>query len=92
MTHDDFSPHKDSAFRMLGEGGAEDLRLIEINHLGKTSDDAGKPFSLVFLAPGEALWPQGIYRLVHDRMGMLEIFLVPIGPTREGMQYEAVFN
>jgi hypothetical protein len=36
--------------------------------------------------------PQAIYQLEHDRMGTMDIFLVPIGPDGQGMGYEAVFN
>jgi hypothetical protein len=34
---------------------------------------------------------QGTYRLSHPQLGELELFLVPLGPAAEGMQYEAAF-
>jgi len=49
------------------------------------------PFSLTFRGPGEFVLPQRIYHLEHEEMGALTIFLVPIGPDGEGMQYEAIF-
>jgi hypothetical protein len=59
-----------------------------------TSPGAGgrRPFSVVFRsAPGAPL-PQQIYRVHHDELGALELFLVPIGPDEDGMRYEAVFS
>lgn len=49
------------------------------------------PFSLIFrTAPGAPL-PQRTYRVEHDEIGVHDIFLVPIGPDRDGMRYEAIF-
>jgi len=50
------------------------------------------PFSLVFRAPAGTPLPQRIYRLHHEELGLLELFLVPIGPDADGMCYEAVFS
>lgn len=48
-------------------------------------------FSLVFRGPGEPILPQGSYALVHEELGELELFLVPIGRDSEGVRYEAAF-
>ena len=50
------------------------------------------PFSLIFRSPPGAPLPQRIYRLQHEELGVLDLFLVPIGPDAEGMCYEAVFG
>jgi hypothetical protein len=50
------------------------------------------PFSLVFRSPPGAALPQRIYRVRHEELGVLDLFLVPIGPDAEGMCYEAVFS
>lgn len=58
------------------------------------------PFALVFHGPSEPVLPQGMYRLEHQDLGVLELFLVPIGPDLPaepegrpaGMRYEAVFG
>ena len=49
-------------------------------------------FSLIFRGPNSPLVPQGSYRLNHQKLGEMTIFLVPIGLDGAGMQYEAVFN
>ncbi len=46
------------------------------------------PFSLVFHAPHPIRLPQAIYRLEHERLGAMELFLVQVGPTA----IEAVFS
>ena len=68
-------------------------QLIEVTPAGTP---AGGPrrvaFSLVFRSPTGAPLPQRIYRIHHDELGALELFLVPIGPDPDGMLYEAVFS
>jgi len=50
------------------------------------------PFSLVFLAKDPRVLPQRLYRLEHEEMGDVTIFLVPVGKDAEGVSYQAVFN
>ena len=49
-------------------------------------------FSLYFVGPGDFYLPQSIYRMEHDALGTLEIFIVPVGKEEAGYRYEAVFN
>ena len=50
------------------------------------------PFSLFFTGPAAPFLPQKTYRLHHEQLGTLEIFLVPVGKFADGFQYEAVFT
>jgi Domain of unknown function (DUF6916) len=50
------------------------------------------PFSLVFLGKDPRVLPQRLYRLEHSEMGVLTIFLVPIGKDAQGVRYQATFN
>ncbi len=50
------------------------------------------PFSLLFRNTAAFLFPQQSYRMRHDRVGEIGIFLVPIAQEREGFLYQAVFN
>ncbi|MGH8581344.1 MAG: DUF6916 family protein [Gammaproteobacteria bacterium] len=69
------------------------LRLVSVQPLGCSRPDAHRSaYSLVFLGPMQPLLPQRIYSLCHSRLGTLAIFLVPIGPERDGMRYEAIFT
>ena len=48
-------------------------------------------FSLYFTGPDRYL-PQHVYRIEHEQMGALDLFLVPVGKLDNGFRYEAVFN
>ena len=50
------------------------------------------PFSLTFVARDPRVLPQRIYRLEHDGLGMVEIFLVPASKDAQGVTYCATFN
>lgn len=50
------------------------------------------PFSLIFLAKDPRVLMQRLYRMEHNELGELSIFLVPVGKDAEGVQYQAVFN
>jgi hypothetical protein len=52
---------------------------------------ARRSFSLVFYGPPHPVLPQRIYRFEHATLGSFDLFIVPIGPEGEAMQYEAVF-
>lgn len=49
------------------------------------------PFALVFLAKDPRVLPQRLYKLEHDEMGALQLFLVPIGKDAHGVSYQATF-
>lgn len=71
-------------------GGTVQLELMELtegSHSARLEN-----FSLIFRGPLSPYYPQRIYRLNHDLLGELELFLVPVGPDGSGMLYEAVFN
>jgi hypothetical protein len=73
-------------FRLrLDDGATVPLELVEVAGAGPDA------FSLVFRgAPGFYV-EQRVWRLEHDRLGTLELFLVPIRPDAEGSRFEAVF-
>lgn len=54
--------------------------------------DIRPPFSLTFLAKDPRVLPQRLYRLEHNDLGLLEIFLVPSGKDAQGVTYCATFN
>ena len=97
-----FAGRVGETFRILPDGGRPvDAALAEVTVLGASATGSavtgrdggrGEAFSLVFRAPREASLPQRTYRVEHDAIGAFELFLVPIGPDREGMRYEAVFT
>ena len=97
LTATSFAPAVGEAFVLdAGEAGQFDLELVEsrLHDPDAPAQDASgarAPFTLLFRGPAEPLLPQGIYRLEHQSMGALEIFIVPIGQDADGVAYEAVF-
>lgn len=86
-----FTEHIDSKFLMhCGQGEAKELRLVSATDLGSSPRQA--QFSLIFQGPADAPRFQSIFKLDHEKLGRLDLFLVPIGEDRDGIQYEAVFN
>ncbi len=46
----------------------------------------------MFRAPVDAPVEQRIYTLTHPVLNTLQMFLVPVGRSAEGVFYEAAFN
>jgi hypothetical protein len=86
-----FEGHQNSKFQMhYGDSQTAELELVRVTDVG--SSERQKQFSLVFLGPLDAPIAQGIYRVDHDKLGALDLFLVPIARDNSGVSYEAIFN
>lgn len=86
-----FSEHLNTKFRIHpDESTVVETELIVAEDLGSTPKQ--ERFSLIFRGPNEPYLPQRIYRVEHEKMGTLNLFLVPIAKDEDGFQYEAVFN
>jgi len=91
----DFTQHKGSTFTVMVEGHISvSLTLTEVKPLGsrETGDLTIESYSLIFEGPTSPMLAQSSFEFVHDHMGELVIFIVPLGPTAGVMRYEAVFN
>jgi hypothetical protein len=85
----DFRTAIDTPFRL---DGGHVLRLVEAQATAeRVVGMAREPFRLEFLGPPDPILPQRTYRLEHDALGALEIFLVPTGRDAGGTTYEAIF-
>ena len=94
-----FSAELNTPFRILQPSmPAVDVELVEVTEkssvAGPQSSVAARHerFSIVFRGPCESTLQQGMYRLQHERLGVFELFLVPVGRDQGGVYYEAVFN
>lgn len=86
-----FAGHENSRFLMhYGDSQTAELELVRVKDVG--SSELQKQFSLQFLGPLDAPVVQGIYKVDHEALGALDLFLVPIGRDEKGVQYEAIFN
>ena len=95
LTSADFVPYLNQPFIVYLQGSAPyALELISVTELGEANNSGGRrSFSLIFSNPRkDAYLSQQIYRLEHEKMGSLELFLVPLGPDQAGMKYEAIFS
>jgi hypothetical protein len=95
LTAEDFRPLLHERFALSGgaqsehNGGAVsfEVELVEVTVIPREPNGRA-PFSLEFQGDPAFTLAQGIYRVEHERLGALEIFLVPIAHGR----YEAVFT
>jgi hypothetical protein len=99
LTVDDFRPAVGQTFVLdAGGAGTVDLELVTARTIepdAPPADEAGQrsPFALDFRGPAEPALPQSIYLLEHDSFEQpLEIFIVPVGRTEAGTDYEAIFT
>jgi hypothetical protein len=90
LTVDDFVPHLGQPFVVSTEGREVTLSLQTAEASRLIAQAVRQGFSLVFA--GEASLPQGMHTVGHPTLGGLELFLVPVGPCPQGLQYEAIFN
>ena len=92
LTKSIFAEHLGNNFRIrVNDSTQLTVKLDEVTAL---SSEKEKPFSAVFSGPSDAYLAQGTYRFDNDSIGSFDLFIVPIGPDKDGgtMRYEAVFN
>ena len=90
-TVETFEPCVGDAFALTADSGSVELVLASVRALGERPGSR-QPFALYFLGPPEPQLPQAIYRLEHAELGVLEIFIVPIGRDADGTRYQAIFT
>lgn len=93
LSHSSFEEQLNTPFHIHFGGEAPlEVVLYEVRLHEPHSGPRKQPFSLYFRGPRQPILPQAIYCVEHDRMGTMDIFIVPIGPEGQWMGYEAVFN
>ncbi|HXG95059.1 MAG TPA: hypothetical protein VNN73_22150 [Blastocatellia bacterium] len=73
-----------------GDSQTANLELVSVTDVGSSARQV--QFSLVFVGRINGAIEQRIYRLEHEKLGQLDLFLVPIGMDKNGVQYEAICN
>lgn len=92
-TLSDFAPLKGEHFALVAAPGqALSAELVEVQALPQPAFNGRQPFSLVFAGPPAPVLPQCTYRLAHERLPALELFLVPVGADTHSVRYQAVFS
>jgi hypothetical protein len=95
LVFEDFADKVGEGFALTEEGAPRiTLILREAEPLNPAMAPRGfrPPFTLFFVASDPRVMPQQIYRIEHEALGTLSIFLVPIGKDKSGVTYQATFN
>lgn len=101
LTYDTFAALRDQPFQLYldpwdaapAERAAPiAITLIQAEAHGPGTVGQRQTFTLTFCAMGGPQLAQQTYMVAHPQLGEHPIFLVPIGPGRGGMLYEAIFN
>jgi hypothetical protein len=89
----DFSPYLHSCFRLAAGKSSLELELVEVTDSGrKRVPESRSSFSLLFKGTKEQLLPQQMYRIEHDKLGAMDLLIVPVREDQSGYYYEAIFN
>ena len=95
MSEESFRESLNTKFRVRAETPRPvELELVEVKSYlpGENEQRGMERFSLFFRGPADIFVPQGTCTLEHERLGTLEIFLVPVARDERGFLYESVFN
>ena len=90
----DFKPYLGTTFKVFfQEDISTPAKLKTVVDLPVHPKIERRPFSILLETENQKpYYPQAIYTVEHPALGALSIFLVPVGPGLDGMQYEAVFS
>jgi hypothetical protein len=93
LTVDDFKDRVGETFRATtAEGRSLTLTLTSVDELSAPPGAARTPFSLEFRDEEQDHVSQQTVAIEHADMGAFDLFVVPLGPSPEGMRYEAIFT
>ena len=70
-----------------------EVKLIEVNQIGSVAEEQRQSFSLIFRSNEQDRYLiQSIYRFENEKTEPLDLFIVPLGPDKDGMLYEVLFT
>ena len=86
----DFEPYKGDTFQVELEDSTTEVTLSETTK--GIDDKVQESFSLTFTGKQDHPLPQNTYKLKQEKMGEVELFLVPVGHTGGSYEYEACIS
>ncbi|HST28878.1 MAG TPA: hypothetical protein VLK26_10985 [Rudaea sp.] len=92
LSLEDFLPLVGAEVEVRAFGQTARMTLREAAAIRSPSPRATTPFHLVLGGPPALRMPQGMFRFTHPKLGDIEMFAVPIGPSGSSFDYEIVFN
>lgn len=87
-----FAPHVGDTFTIYAADGAIEAELVSAEPGTPVPGGAAEPFSLLWLGPPAPQLQQGLHVVTHPALEPAEIFLVPVGPQGDAVQYQAIFS
>jgi hypothetical protein len=86
-----FSEQLHTQFRVhVDDGKTVNLELAEVEE--RNTSPRIELFFVRFRGPAAQFLTQKIYRMEHEKLGALSIFITAIDSDETGVQYEAVFH
>ncbi len=93
LTVEFFAERVGTTFQVDSAAAPVALRVTDATAWGEPPGGGRRrAFTVHFLGPAEPVLQQQIHRLESGDSDPLELFLVPLGPTGNGIEYEAVFS
>ena len=97
LTSADFESLLNQTFQIELQSGEQfTAELIEVSEMGQApsedNDLKRRAFSTILRIQGDMFFPQQICSVAHESMEKMALFLVPLGPDKVGMRYEAMFT
>lgn len=88
---DDFLKQLNTKFRIFFDGQQPtEVELTEVSDRRQRSKF--EAYSLTFAAPKDFSPQTLLYRVEHDALGAMELFMGPVEETEDRYLFEAVFN
>lgn len=93
----DVEPLVGESFDLVAADHRMSMTLVEAKTLGDhvVRTEVREPFSMIFHAPREPVYPQNVYRLEHPAIGPHLLLTVPVGPAPDSpdvMRYEIIMG
>jgi hypothetical protein len=94
LTEELFAEQLNTKFYVPLEDRRVELELVAVEGDKSSMEkiEGIERFAIYFQGPGDFYLPQHTYRMEHDALGALEIFMVPVGKDNNGFRYEAIFS
>jgi len=96
LTFSRFQELVNSQFDVTTPAGTQVIELIAATPGPTAKAGSGESsyecFSLLFRGPQEPVLRDGTYTFRHEKLGSFDLFTVPIGKGKNGIEYQVVFN
>jgi hypothetical protein len=97
LTLSRFSEAVQSQFEVQTRSGTHvvmELSSVTPGNVARGGPDGSRfeSFSLLFHGPHDPALPQGTYAFHHERLGNLDLFMVPIAKGKSGVDYQVIIN